>query len=468
MDQRPSTPAERIRRHFARLRKRAGAGTVARNSGILLVAAVLGQGAQLALLVFVGRLLGDEGLGQLTLALALTAITVRATSFGVSDILRREIAGKPDEASHYLEISLGIYSLRTLLNVSATLIAVFVIGYSGMTEVIIVIILASTVFRGLAEDYQKCFQAIERMEMQLWGTILLRALNAGLGLVAAIYLQSIIGVAVSYLIGETARMIYLYVRGVQIFGAVRPRWNWPVARAILLEGLPLGIAAGFAILSVHADSVILSIYASESEVGIYNAAYRLIAGAGLLCQAFLAAAFPRIASAYYSNTKRLSYLHGRTMAVAAAMGLAIALGGTLLGPWVIRLLYGADFAPAGLDLQILCWAVPMWFIAQASGITCTAIHKQVVNMWAGGITAAINIGLNLWLIPALSHTGAAWAKIGTYTVSALLLSIPAGIYVRRLAAQDEQVQDAVGEALRGAPGEKDDDDATEGPDVADQ
>ena len=65
--------------------------------------------------------------------------------------------------------------------------------------------------------------------------------------------------------------------------------------------------------------------------------------------------------------------------------------------------------------------------------------------------AVISVGLNLWLIPALSHTGAAWAKIGTYTVSALALSIPAAIYVRRLAAQEDRVEDAVGEALRQSP-----------------
>jgi len=443
-----------MRERLAWLMRRAGAGTVARNSGVLLLAAVLGQGAQLALLIFVGRLLDSEGLGQLTLALALTAITVRATTLGVPDILRREIAGKRDEAGNYVEIALGIYGMRATANVLVAVIAMLVIGYSGQTQAIIAIILASTVFRGLAEDYQRSFQGVERMEMQLWGTIILRSLNAGLGLFAAIYLKSITGVAISYLIGEAARAIYLYIRGVQVFGAVRPRWNWPVARAILLEGLPLGIAAGFAILSVHADSVILSIYATESEVGVYNSAYRLIAGAGLLCQAFLAAAFPRIAGAYYSNPKRLVSLYSRTVSVVVVLGLAIALGGTLLGPAVIVLLYGADFAAAGLDLQILCWAVPLWFLAQASGITCTAIHKQIVNMWAGGLTAACNIGLNLWLIPALSHTGAAWAKVGTYTVSALALSIPAAIFVRRLAAQEDKVEDAVGEALRQSPDEE--------------
>lgn len=437
-------------------------GTVARNSGILLLSAVLGQGAQLVLMVFVGRLLGDEGLGQLTLALALTAITVRVTSFGVADILRREIAGRPGQAGSYIEVALGIYSLRALANLAITLAAMLIIGYSGPTQAVIAIILGSTVLRGLAEDYHCCFQAVERMEKQFWGNIILRSLNAGIGLIAAIHFESIIGVGISYLVGEFARMLYLYLSGVRLFGAVRPRWNWAVARAILLEGLPLGVAAGFAILSVHADSVILSIYASESEVGIYNAAYRLIAGAGLLCQAFLAAAFPRIASAYYSNPARLVSLHARTVAVTAVMGLSIAVGGTLFSTEVIEFLYDEGFAAAGLDLQLLCWAVPLWFVAQASGITCTAVHKQVVNMWAGGVTAAVNVGLNLWLIPIHSHTGAAWAKIGTYAVSALLLSVPAAIFVRRLAASQDAVRDTVGEALRSSPeGEAGDDEGAE-------
>jgi polysaccharide transporter, PST family len=92
---------------------------------------------------------------------------------------------------------------------------------------------------------------------------------------------------------------------------------------------------------------------------------------------------------------------------------------TPLAVLIVPLLFGQEYVGAILILQIHIWA----FVFVALGIARTkwllaenfVRFKMVSNV--GGAVA--NIALNLLLIPRYGGVGAAWATLGSYSISAV-------------------------------------------------
>jgi O-antigen/teichoic acid export membrane protein len=86
-------------------------------------------------------------------------------------------------------------------------------------------------------------------------------------------------------------------------------------------------------------------------------------------------------------------------------------------------LYGEEFRPAGYLLSL--FAIRLLFtnmgVAKASFITNESLFKY--SLLTAVVGAAINIGMNYFLIPPFKAIGAIWATIGSFTVSIFLMDL---------------------------------------------
>jgi O-antigen/teichoic acid export membrane protein len=72
-------------------------------------------------------------------------------------------------------------------------------------------------------------------------------------------------------------------------------------------------------------------------------------------------------------------------------------------------------------LAILVWALPGSYMADTLLFLITAQRRQSVGTWAVGITAAVNIALNLFLVPRFSILGSSAATVASEWLSCVLL-----------------------------------------------
>jgi O-antigen/teichoic acid export membrane protein len=91
----------------------------------------------------------------------------------------------------------------------------------------------------------------------------------------------------------------------------------------------------------------------------------------------------------------------------------------ILGKYLIILLYGHDFLPALPALQILVPGVIALSICKVLGNEIVGRGKPIINTINAVISLAINIPLNIVLIPKMGIAGAALASTISYTGSAI-------------------------------------------------
>jgi O-antigen/teichoic acid export membrane protein len=187
-------------------------------------------------------------------------------------------------------------------------------------------------------------------------------------------------------------------------------------------------AAGFLVIDLatfiynRADILLLSLLSqNQADVGLYAAGYRLFDGAHLLAAPAATVLFRKLRLVHAEPTQ-FETLLGRSLASAAAIGIAMAVGGWLVGPILARSLFGEAYAAAtGSVMQWL--AVALVFALPNAVLTQAAIAGGAQRLYAGAaaVAACVNVGANLATIPVFGILGAAWTTIATEAALGLVL-----------------------------------------------
>jgi O-antigen/teichoic acid export membrane protein len=186
--------------------------------------------------------------------------------------------------------------------------------------------------------------------------------------------------------------------------------TWP---SLLRAGLPFSIITFATMLSFKVDTVLLSLWRSPAEVGWYNVAYNLIFSLLILSSSFNSTLVPSLSRQYRIDPASVDRFYIRAVRLLWTVSLPIAVGTTLLADRLIVLLYGAEYAPAGLALRILIWVLPVLTLTSLCGSITTVFHRERATARINIINAAFNIGFNLWAVPFFGLLGAAIMTVAT-------------------------------------------------------
>ena len=93
------------------------------------------------------------------------------------------------------------------------------------------------------------------------------------------------------------------------------------------------------------------------------------------------------------------------------------------GKYIIMLFFGSAFLPALKPLWILLPGIVALSICKVLSNEITGRGKPLINTVAAGVSLAVNIPLNLLLIPRIGIAGAALASTISYTVTAIIVLI---------------------------------------------
>jgi O-antigen/teichoic acid export membrane protein len=166
----------------------------------------------------------------------------------------------------------------------------------------------------------------------------------------------------------------------------------------------------------------LSQMKNDEVVGWYNAAYRLILLLSFIPTAFFGAVFPIMSRFHVTSKEFLRFTHERSFKYLLILGVPIAVGTTLLANKIIMLIFGIEYYPSVIVLQILVWSTVFTFLGGVFGNLFQSVNKQMVIAWVLGSAAVLKVVLNLALIPGHSYTGASIATlVSGFVVLALSL-----------------------------------------------
>lgn len=388
--------------------------------GSRVVVAALGWAGS----VVIARALGADEWGRFSFVFALLGVMSIVTDLGVGRVvLARLIDGDPEEIARTAS---SFLALRTVLGLAGYVLAVgyvVVLRYPG--EVI-----AATAAAGLvvvlatpSHALSVLYQSRHRLLMVAIAECLGQALQLALTVLAALYAPVLLVFVLPAVANELFKLV---VKGVGIRRpalGLRPSrhvdaFRW---RGMLAEAVPLAIGFALTIAMMKIDILMLSLLDTFDAVGLYSVGYKFsdmldtIALAAVApISTLLVAAWPAQPEVFRSRTRS-----GATL-FALAGGVCVVAFWPSAEP-VIALLYGDRFAAAAPAARLLVVGAATMSLIILGIFLLAAAEKQRRYPAVALFGLALNVGLNLVLIPRFSYYGSAVATVVTWGVTVVLL-----------------------------------------------
>jgi len=380
-----------------------------------------------AFTVYVVRRLGDATFGRYSTALAYVWLFAIFSDLGLGTYMVREIA---KNRSRMAELLGNVVALRLLLSVGTVALAVgsaAALGRPG--DVLTGVFIAGCSLFGFAIQgpLDSVLIARERLDYSAMFTVANQLVFIGLGTLVLVRGLSYLWLLAAQLCGVlvAAALSAVAVRRLSVSGGqwavagplTTARWitvrKWP---GLLRAALPFGVI-GFALgLSYQLDTVLLSTYRSDAEVGWYRAAYNLILSLTMISHAICLALYPSLTRRRVSMPQDMVRAYERALKYLFLLSIPIAVGTTILAGPIILNLYRQALAPAITPLRILIWVLPLLFLSEFLGYIVIIVDRERRAARALLVSTACNVLLNLILIPRLGYLAASVVTVVTEAV----------------------------------------------------
>lgn len=388
---------------------------------------VLRLGAQAVALLVLARTLGADGFGRFAAALALVTLVAPFAGWGGGNLLVLRGARVPGDLPAAFGSALAAVAVTApvlLLGVAA--VATAALPAPGAATTVAVLALSELVAVRLVELSAQAFQARDRLDVTARLLVLpsLLRLAATAALAASSAPATPLRWAASYLAANVLAATACLGVAVRALGVPAPTAGG--LRTIARHGLFFSVGMASRTAYGDVDKLLLARLDTAAAAGLYTAAYRVVNLALVPIQAIVFAANTRLfRTAGYDGAWRLARRGiGPLAAYGAAAGGALWLAAPLL-PVVL----GPSYEDAGAALR---WLAPLPLIHACHYLVGDALMGAGAQAARSALqlgVAAVNVALNLWLIPAASWRGAAAATL----LSEALLGVALVLLLRRLA-----------------------------------
>ena len=186
-------------------------------------------------------------------------------------------------------------------------------------------------------------------------------------------------------------------------------------------GLTMGLTGIVIALYVRSDMLLLSwLKVNPAVIARYGIAYNLVIAFQILPMAIAATIFPRLASATDEEARQLARKGMSLSYLSSALLCAVCF----LSPRLVFAPFGSAYSNHASQVAPLLLIILPISLSQIAAVTLQARNHEVVMLRMVGVVAAVNIGLNLLLIPVLGVQGAILATMtGELCAGALALAI---------------------------------------------
>lgn len=392
---------------------------IAKNTASLAAGNLVAKFLSLFFLAYVARLLGEIDFGRFSAAMALVGMVAVIPNYIARPYIVRETARDPRGVSHFLGQVTFVNVVLALLVFGILALVAPHLGYHPVTVQAIVVLGFALVFDAATSSYHATLAGFERMELSAALNVFNTGVTVAVGGLVLWYGGGLLALVLAY---ATAKALTLGLALIFLNGlSARPdaQLDPALMRHMLQATWPFFMSTMFIIFYARLDIVMLSFFkgdAGVTEVGYYNAAYKVMEGLGLLTASFVAAIYPVLARLFVADPDRLHHVYRRALRYLLAFVLPAATGLALVAHDLMPLLFGPEFAPAALALAILVWGQALDSVNPLLSQTLRATNREWSVAKVTGAGALFNFLANLALIPRYGLYGAAIATVASFAL----------------------------------------------------
>jgi O-antigen/teichoic acid export membrane protein len=358
--------------------------------------------------VILARALGVEGLGAYAYAMGMAALFGLLPNMGISMLLTRTIAQDPEAGAGMMSASIraqAVLAVGVLILVPAVAtvlperpIPTWCVGLAAAQLALGTLSWPYLAILGGRARYDRL--AIAEMAAAVVGSASVVAAAAFGGGVAAFLVAHVLAAGLAVLIARRVARPFAPSTGRTSIGL----------RSLFRQAAPLGAGSAVQSLYTRLDLVLLGQMAAPAALGLYSAAYKPINVAVFFGNTVAGVLLPVMAQ---PAQRDVPLAFQRAVRALWAVGPAMALALTGLASPVLRLLFGAAYAPAAPLLAILAWSAAANWLYAPFAISLQARNRERPWLWCLILAALLNAGGNAWAIPRWGALGAAGVTLAS-------------------------------------------------------
>jgi O-antigen/teichoic acid export membrane protein len=352
------------------------------------------------------RYLGKDGFGNYATALAFFSLFGSIADLGIYSVATREIS-RPE--AREAEIIGNVFSLRivtSLLVLLFTPLIIFFLPYSSEVKQAILISAAAFIFSSSYLVLNGVFQKNLAMDKVAISELIGKIVQVGIIFLAVWknlgFLVIMLSILFSMIVNFT--LVCLWSRKYLKFKISINLAYW---RHFLKESLPMGISVIVTFVYFKMDTILLSVMKSSADVGIYNAAYKVIENLSFFPGMVIGLILPIMSHRIISDREKFEEIADKIFNFFSLLVVPIVIGTLFLADGIIRVIGGAGFAESGNVLRILIFALAFIFFGNISNTVLLSGSLQKKLMYALSFCAVFNVTANLLVIPKYSYMGTA-------------------------------------------------------------
>ena len=376
---------------------------------------VLNRGTTFLIYIIVARQLGTLAFGQMSLALTLFYSFQVVATFGLQQLITREVAKDRDQSDRYFVNAL-LVAVVTSIGATGLLAAmVFVLGYSLETRNLILLISLGIVPFAIGAICDSVIRGWEKMHLIASAQIPANLAKVVATLVALSYGGGVFGVVAILVASQfaiTAILLFQMLTRLDGFQlrSLEPRFAWSLAkRSTTFMGIDT-VAAWWTSLNI----ILLSKLTTETEVGLYNAAVQVMIPLAIFIQCVMTSSYPIMCRRFAPIPTVCVQVSSRLMELLFMLVIPGAVGLFMIADNLLSTVYGQEeFAGAASILRITVSIVILNSLTGILGQLLVAGNRERTTLRIVTVNLVTGFVLGWILISHYGVIGAAWAALLT-------------------------------------------------------
>ncbi|PIY78894.1 MAG: hypothetical protein COY82_00050 [Parcubacteria group bacterium CG_4_10_14_0_8_um_filter_35_7] len=359
------------------------------------------------------RYLGQTGFGGYTTIIAFLQFFGILVDMGLSLTVIQMIS---PEGAPVKKIMSNIFTLRffsALIFLGLAPLIVLFFPYPPLIKLGVAITTISFFCISLHQVLVGVFQKNLRMDKVALAEVVGRIVLLASIFSAIILKTGLLGVMAAVVLGGVTNFLITYLFSLK-YVKISFEFDFGLWKEIITRTWPIALSIAFNLVYLKADIIILSLYKSQAEVGIYGATYRVLEIIITFPIMFIGLILPLLTQSWAEkNLEKFKVIMQKSFDALIIITAPLVVGTLFLARPIMILIAGPQFAASGDVLKIIIFATGIIFIGSLFGHTIVAINKQRLMIWGYFATAVVGLICYLIFIPRYSYFGAAFSTVFT-------------------------------------------------------
>lgn len=396
------------------------ARSIASNFTIQLVGKILSVLIALASVAIMTRVLGTYAFGEYTTVVTFLQMFGVVVDFGLTLTLIVMISKAGVDEERVVGNFFGLRLVSGFLLFTLAPLTALLLPWSQTVKTAILVGALAYFLMGGASMLVGVFQRYESMWRAATAELLNRAVLLALVAVFALTSPGVVEMVLAMVVANAVWLVAMIMLA-KPFVNIRPLFEWSEWANIISHSWPIALSIIFNLLYLKGDILFLAYFRSQSEVGLYGVAYRIIDVMTVLPTMFMGLALPSLVSMWSLGHKQeFKERVSRIFDLFILAVVPVVVGAQLVSTELTVLIAGNDFASAGPVLALLILSLIGVFLGALYGHLVVALDKQRGMIWGYSFVAIIAISGYLWLIPEHGMWGAVWVTLVSEALIATL------------------------------------------------